>query len=454
MIEIEVQVNDGNAVEIDGNEANVFIFGDLGSWFGFGEMDLIRVLKNRDLSRVNVYINSLGGSLVTGVTIHDLLKGSDVEVVAYLVGQCASAATVAACGADRVIMSRNCLYLVHRPMLDGYIQANRSEDLRKSADYLDSWEAILIDMYRRKTELEAEAIRDLIGEDTWLEPETALALGFVDELADSVTIDWTLPSEGGETFEYMTTAWNKYADGEVMNGRQAYSSAVLDLVNKKFSSKAAPVTDAADNQNSEQMSLINQIVNALTGGGVINEDQRDAAVQALTGEELALDAFAQAVANRLATRNNAEGEEDGEATTVTVENPLTGDALLELVEGLSEEDRQRLGQLIQVQVEEDEEEADETVSELTEQIEALQNSVADLSTRLAATSTAGTKRRKGTNGASDITSSDGSEGGNKPKVRNSQLIYLLNAYDNNQITDKVFVKTAGMDVEAARQQVA
>lgn len=64
-------------------------------------------------AEVSVLISSLGGSLIDGLKIRQLFADHG-NVTAYLHGMVASAATIIATGAKKIIMGKNSLYLMHR----------------------------------------------------------------------------------------------------------------------------------------------------------------------------------------------------------------------------------------------------------------------------------------------------------------------------------------------------
>ena len=56
---------------------------------------------------VNLYINSMGGSVKEALGIHSVLQRCPAKVIAYIDGFAASAASVIAMAAEKVIMPKN-----------------------------------------------------------------------------------------------------------------------------------------------------------------------------------------------------------------------------------------------------------------------------------------------------------------------------------------------------------
>ena len=83
---------------------------------------------------VNLYINSVGGSVKEALGIYSTLRRCPATVVAYIDGYAASAASVIAMAADKIIMPRNTCMMVHNAAGPAYGNATQ---LRKAADDLE-----------------------------------------------------------------------------------------------------------------------------------------------------------------------------------------------------------------------------------------------------------------------------------------------------------------------------
>ena len=71
-------------------------------------------LKAEGCTKFEVILNSMGGNLFEASGIYDIIKGCGMEVTAKIYGVAASAATLIACAAGRVLISENSRYMVHR----------------------------------------------------------------------------------------------------------------------------------------------------------------------------------------------------------------------------------------------------------------------------------------------------------------------------------------------------
>ncbi len=149
-------------------------------------------LQQRPGEPVTVLIDSFGGLLNEGLSIANAFANHG-KVTVYMRGMNASAATIASMGAQRVIMDKNGLYLVHKCVLE-YCDWNiltadglreKAAELLKGADEQEKMDVIVAGMYAEKTGKTIEELLTLMTEDTWLDAKEALEWGFVDEVDDA-----------------------------------------------------------------------------------------------------------------------------------------------------------------------------------------------------------------------------------------------------------------------------
>lgn len=132
---------------------------------------------------VNLYINSMGGSVKEALGIYNALKRCPAAVTAYIDGFAASAASVIAMAADRVVMPRNTTMMVHNASWSVY---GNSAALRKSADDLDIINGAMLQSYVVKAgkKLTMEKLEEMADGETWLSAEDCVLYGLADEFAE------------------------------------------------------------------------------------------------------------------------------------------------------------------------------------------------------------------------------------------------------------------------------
>lgn len=139
--------------------------------------DVEEGLKKAGGEPVVLEINSPGGYCDVASEIYTMLMGYEGDVEAHVM-IAASAATVIACAADKVMASDTMVYMIHNSHGGGNgdyrDMANISEELQK---YNES----IINAYMRKTGKSREELQDMMDHTTWMSAQDAISHGFVDD---------------------------------------------------------------------------------------------------------------------------------------------------------------------------------------------------------------------------------------------------------------------------------
>lgn len=149
------------------------------------------VLAGNAGQSVNVLIESLGGSLATGLSISNAFKQHG-NVSVHFVGLNASAATVASLGAKRITIDAGAMYLVHKCSMEffewGSLNADQFEqligDCEKIKADLDKLDRNAAQLYAARCRRTPEELLALMKEGGWLTAKEALDWGFVDAVTD------------------------------------------------------------------------------------------------------------------------------------------------------------------------------------------------------------------------------------------------------------------------------
>lgn len=157
--------------------ADLYFFGDinsesLGEWQKYypddkAPKDVQDFLDQLDgVSKINVHINSGGGSVFGGIAIYNILKRHNAEIVVYVEGLAASIASVIAMAGDKIIIPANAQMMIHKP---SSVTWGNADDMRKEADILDGCQKVILNTYMQhaKDGVTAEEINALIDAETW-----------------------------------------------------------------------------------------------------------------------------------------------------------------------------------------------------------------------------------------------------------------------------------------------
>jgi len=137
-----------------------------------------------DVTQINIYINSLGGSVMEGMAIYNQLRRHKAHKTVYVDGFACSVASVIAMAGDEVIMPSNTMMMIHAPLL---CVRGHSSDLRKAADELDKISLSTMQAYLQKAggKLTAEKLMEMYEQETYWSAAECISLGLADRMADA-----------------------------------------------------------------------------------------------------------------------------------------------------------------------------------------------------------------------------------------------------------------------------
>lgn len=143
---------------------------------------------NHDAEQVIVRINSRGGDVQEGWTIHDLLTTSGKKIKTIGEGKVYSIATVIfLAGSEREIM-KNADGIIHNPYIPPYTLAGQygSGDLEEIAGVLKQEEAKMLAFYVEKTGTPADKLAKYMSDNTMLSAEDMVTLGFATKVLEPI----------------------------------------------------------------------------------------------------------------------------------------------------------------------------------------------------------------------------------------------------------------------------
>jgi ATP-dependent protease ClpP protease subunit len=160
------------------------IFAAIGDWEELGEVsakqfatDLSKLPSS--VKRLDIHINSPGGSVFEAQAIYSRLADHRTEKVVYVDGLAASAASIVAMVGHKIYIRANANMMIHLP--SGIVMGN-ADDMRQMVTALDSITESMINVYAKRTGLERDEIQDLLSAETWFSPQQAVEKGFADEV--------------------------------------------------------------------------------------------------------------------------------------------------------------------------------------------------------------------------------------------------------------------------------
>lgn len=182
-------------------ETDLYMYGSISaySWYdGISSSKVREQLKNVTAKTINVHINSGGGDVFESIAISNLLKNHSATIVVHIDGLAASGASVIAMAADKIVMPKNTMMMIHKAWT---YAAGNAEGLRKVADRLDKIDNAVTESYTSRFVGEKSELESLLAEETWLTAEECKTFGFCDEISDEIVIPEDNEEDDNEELE-------------------------------------------------------------------------------------------------------------------------------------------------------------------------------------------------------------------------------------------------------------
>jgi len=130
-------------------------------------------------ANIYLHVNSFGGSVFAGLSAVDYVKSCEVPVITIVEGCAASAATLfSVVGTHRQIRN-NSFMLIHQISSGMW---GKYEELKDSIENCDLFMQIIKDIYDEHTKIPKKKLKEILKHDLWLDAETCLEYGLVDEI--------------------------------------------------------------------------------------------------------------------------------------------------------------------------------------------------------------------------------------------------------------------------------
>jgi len=208
--------------------------------WGYNDEDLLEQLNGFRGRRIVVPINSFGGSVMEGTAIYNILLGRTEDVEARIIGYAMSMGSAISQAADTVRMPENGYFMIHNPWT---VAIGDSRDMDQAGQLLEMMAGDLAKMYVRKTNLPLDDVRDMMNEETWLNGERALALGFIDELTEGVKLEASFTKDQYDKLKNIPDALVRPSKIYVMSLKDS----LIEAINGVFNSARDKTETADDN---------------------------------------------------------------------------------------------------------------------------------------------------------------------------------------------------------------
>ncbi len=133
-----------------------------------------------DYLRINLHINSFGGSVFAAIAAIDTIVANPVPIISIVEGGAASAATLISCVCHERKITPNSFMLVHQ-LSSGFW--GKMEEIKDEFKNLKKLMKTLTKIYKKHTSIdnsEGTTLKNLLKRDLWLSSKECLKYGMVD----------------------------------------------------------------------------------------------------------------------------------------------------------------------------------------------------------------------------------------------------------------------------------
>ena len=158
---------------------------------------------------ITIWINSPGGDCIAASQIYSMLMDYKGDVTIKIDGIAASAASVIAMAGTKVLMSPTALMMIHNPSTTAF---GDHRDMAKAIELLDEVKESIINAYAIKTNKSRAVLSHLMDDETWMNANKAIELGFADGILEDTKKITPAESYQFSTREFENNLLNKIVD--------------------------------------------------------------------------------------------------------------------------------------------------------------------------------------------------------------------------------------------------
>ena len=164
-------------IEVSNETNEIILSGVVGDGWGDDPITkggVRKALKSFGDGPITVRINSPGGAADEGIDIFNILRDHPGEVTTINDSLAASAASVIFLAGSKRLMNDGSRVMIHRAMS---IAFGNQEEIRKTLQALESYDASLLDIYSHYLTDDKAAIEAMLSAETWFGVDEAIAAG-------------------------------------------------------------------------------------------------------------------------------------------------------------------------------------------------------------------------------------------------------------------------------------
>jgi ATP-dependent Clp protease protease subunit len=138
----------------------------------------MEMMEEQGVKEIELSINSTGGEVFQGFSMISSIMNTEMKTTAVVEGVAMSMASLIALSADQVKMTDYSIMMIHDPS-NGTSDKNMTD---KQKELISKVKESLMTIYTNRTGMDKDKIDKMMSEETYLNSEEALEMGFVDEV--------------------------------------------------------------------------------------------------------------------------------------------------------------------------------------------------------------------------------------------------------------------------------
>lgn len=179
------------------NEATVYLYGEIGGWFGIDHEQFIKDFNKIDADVIHLRIDSSGGDIFAARSIKTAIMQHKAKVIGHVDGLVASAASFLIMGTDEIEIVDGGFFMIHNALsfmdILGYFNAGDLNqlliDIGKEVSLHEKINQSIANDYAKRTGLDAETFLNWMAEETWFTAKEALDNKLVDRIYNGEPVE-------------------------------------------------------------------------------------------------------------------------------------------------------------------------------------------------------------------------------------------------------------------------
>ena len=169
-------------------DRKVFIEGEINAKSACDFVKCMMLLIKEDAEKpIDVYINSPGGEVVSGMLIRDTLQGMNTEINLHCIGMAASMAAILLSTGEKGhrFVSPHAKIMIHEPLITGGVGGSASS-IKRAAESILETKAMTVELLANSTGRSKKEIEKAISYDNYMNAEECIAFGIADRIEKSI----------------------------------------------------------------------------------------------------------------------------------------------------------------------------------------------------------------------------------------------------------------------------